>query len=181
MRWKTCGEHYTDEGHVLYYSGELDRQANGVGFLVNKNIKNTVMGCCPISSRIITIRLRAAPFNITVIQAYAPTSAYDDNQVESFYAQLQEVIDKVHKKDILIIQGDWNAKVGEDAQKDWKDICGGSCNSITNDRGLRLLEFARYNNMVLANTLGKHKPSRRWTWHAPNGRYHNHIDYIMVR
>ena len=48
-------------------------------------------------------------------------------------------------------------------------------------RGLRLLEFACYNDLVLANTLGKHKVSRRWTWHSPNGGYHNQIDYIMVR
>ncbi|XP_072033407.1 craniofacial development protein 2-like [Amphiura filiformis] len=157
------GEHQTEEGHVLYYSGELDKHANGVGFLVNTSIKNAVLGCCPVSSRIITIQLQAAPFNITIIQVYVPTSDYDDEHVETFYTQLQEVIDKVKKKDILIIQGNWNAKVGEDALKDWKEFCGPSCNTVTNKRGLRLLEFTRLNNMVLANTLGKHKPSRRWT------------------
>ena len=156
-------EHQTKEGHVLYYSGEIDKHTNGVGFLVNKTIKNCVLEYQPVSSRAISIRLRAAPFNITVIQAYAPTTGHDDDVVEEFYTQLQSLIDKVHKKDILIIQGDWNAKVGKDAQKDWKQFCGPSCNEVTNERGLRLLEFASYNNMVLANTLGQHKTSRCWT------------------
>ena len=109
------------------------------------------------------------------------TTGHDDDVVEEFYTQLRSLIDKVHKKDILIIQGDWNAKVGKDAQKDWKQFCGPSCNEVTNERGLRLLEFASYNNMVLANTLGQHKTSRCWTWHAPNGIHHNQIDYILVR
>ena len=72
------------------------------------------MGCRPVSSRLITIRLRAAPFNITIIQAYAPTSDYDDNKIEEFYDQLQNVIDQT-PKDILVVHGDWNAKVGRDA------------------------------------------------------------------
>ena len=181
VRLKSLGEHLTEEGHVLYYSGEIDKHTNGVGFLVNKNIKNSVLGCRPVSSRAISIRLRATPFNITTVQAYAPTSDHDDDAVEAFYNQLQETIDKVDKKDILIIQGDWNAKVGKDALKDWKEFCGPSCNDVTNERGLRLLEFASYNNVVLANTLGEHKASRRWTWHAPNGIHHNQIDYILVQ
>ena len=180
VRWLNHGEHRTDDGHTLYYSGESNKHANGVGFLVNKSTSNTVLGCHPISSRLISIRLRATPFNITIVQAYAPTTDYNDDQVEEFYTQLQGVIDKVDKKDILIIQGDWNAKVGVDAMEDWSKYCGPSCNETTNERGLRLLEFSSYNDMVLANTLGEHKASRRWTWHAPNGSNHQ-IDYIMVQ
>ena len=61
------------------------------------------------------------------------------------------------------------------------EVCGPSCNPETNDRGLNLLDFASYNNLVLANTLGNHKPSRRWTWHSPDGTHHNQIDYILVK
>ena len=69
----------------------------------------------------------------------------------------------------------------EDAQEDWGVVCGPSCNPETNDRGLKLLDLATYNNLVLANTLGNHKPSRRWTWHSPDGTYHNQIYYILVK
>jgi len=170
-------------GIYFYYSGELDKHMNSVGFLVNKTINNAIIGCCPISNRLISIRLRVVPFNITVIQVYAPTSAHDDMEVEEFYHLLQANIDRVDKKDILIIQGDWNwnAKVGTVALKNWSTSCVPSCNDITNERGLRLMEFASYNNLILPNTLGIHKPSQRWTWHAPNGAHHYQIDYILVQ
>ena len=118
---------------------------------------NTVMGCRPVSSRLITIRLRASPFNITIIQAYAPTSDYDDDAVEVFYDHLQEILDQSPKKDILVVLGHWNAKVGEDAFKNWKGTCGRYCNPETNERGLRLLEFACYNDLVLACVAGVRK------------------------
>ena len=115
--WEDLGEHLSDKGDILYYSGDMSSHVHGIGFLVNKNAKNSVPGCPPISKRIITIHLRAAPFNITVVQAYGPTTEYDNEQVEEFYSQLQDSFDKVEKKDLLIIQGDWNAKVREDAMK----------------------------------------------------------------
>ena len=65
--------------------------------------------------------------------------------------------------------------------ENWQGICGPFCNDDTNERGLRLLEFATFNDLVLANTFGHHKASRRWTWHNPNGQHHNQIDYILVR
>ena len=132
-------------------------------------------------SKLVSIRLRAAPFNITIIQVYAPTSGHDDSKVDHFYQQLKEIIDQTPKKDILVVQGDWNAKVGKDALADWGDVCGPYCNVETNERGLRLLEFATFNNLVLTNTLGPHKPSRRLTWHSPDGKRHNQIDYILVK
>ena len=54
----------------------------GVGFLVHKDVVGAVLGCQPVSSRLISIRLRAAPFNITIIQVYAPTSGHDDSEVD---------------------------------------------------------------------------------------------------
>ena len=120
VRWRNFGETTTQDGHKLYFSGKEDRHETGVGFLVHKETVDTVMGCQPISSRLITIRLRATPFNITVVQAYAPTTDYDDEKIEGFYEQFQVVLDQIPKKDILIVQGDWNAKVGKDACKNWK-------------------------------------------------------------
>ena len=64
---------------------------------------------------------------------------------------------------------------------DWQGICGPFCNDDTNETGLRLLEFATFNDPVFANTFGHHKASRRWTWHSLDGQHHNQIDYILVR
>ena len=82
------------------------------------------MGCRPVSSRLITIRLGAVPFNIRIVRAYAPTSDYDDNEIEEFCDQLQNFIDQTPKTDILVMQGDWNAKVDKDACGNWQGICG---------------------------------------------------------
>ena len=90
----------------------------GLDFLVHKDIVDAVLGCRPVPSRLISIRLRAAPFNITIIQVYAPTTGHDDSEIDHFYQQLQETTDQTPKKDILVEQGDWNAKVGKDAQAD---------------------------------------------------------------
>ena len=141
-----------------------DKHEQGVGFLVHKDIVKSVIGCRPISSRLMTVRLRASPFNITIIQVYAvyaPASSYDDSDVDEFYRELQSLIHQTPKQDMLVVQGDWNVKIGEDAQEDWGEVCGPSCNLETSDRGLKLQDFATYNNLVLANTLGNHKPSRR--------------------
>ena len=70
----------------------MDNRPNG--FLVHKDMVTAVLGCRPVSSRLISIRLRKAPFNVTIIQVYAPTSEHDDNEVDNFYRQLQEIIDQ---------------------------------------------------------------------------------------
>ena len=142
MRRKNFGETTTEEEHKVLFSRKEDKHEHVIGFPLHQDIVNTAMGChpvssrltiglmavllniiivqayapCrPVSSRLITIRLRAAPFNITIVQAYVPTSDYDDNKIEKFYDQLQNVIDQTPKKDILVVQEDWNAKVGRDA------------------------------------------------------------------
>ena len=69
MRWKNFGETVTEEGQV-FISRTEDKHEHGVGFLVHKDIVNTVMGCRPVSGRLITIGLRAVRFNITIVQAY---------------------------------------------------------------------------------------------------------------
>ena len=105
MRWKNFDETTQEEGHKVFISGEEDKHEHGVGFLVHKDIVNIVMGCRPVSSRLITIRLRAVPFNITLVQAYPPTSDYDDNKIEQFYDQQRNVIDQTSKKNIPVMQG----------------------------------------------------------------------------
>ena len=110
------------------------------------------MECHPVSSRLITIHLRAVPFNITIVQAYAPASDYDDNEIEEFYDQLQSVIDQKPRKNTSVVQGDWKATVGKDACGNWQGICGPFCNDDTNERGLRILKFSTF-NLVLANIL----------------------------
>ena len=91
-------------------------------------------------------------YNI-IVQAYSPISDYDGNEIEESCDQLQNVIDQTQKKDILLVQGDWNAKVGRDACGNWQGICGPFCNDDTNERGFRHLEFAIFNDLVFGEHI----------------------------
>ena len=84
MGWKNFSEMSSDDVHKVYFSGEDDRQEFGVGFLVYKDMLNAVLGCRPVSSSLILILMRAATFNITIIQVYAPTSGHNDSEVDHF-------------------------------------------------------------------------------------------------
>ena len=179
MRWTGIGETTTDDGHKIWYSGQ-DKHEYGVGFIVRKEVTKCIISCTPVSCRIISIRVSAKPKNITIIQVYAPTSDHEDNEVEEFYEELEDTIKKTPRKDILIIQGDFNAKIGPDAYDQWAGTVGQYGTGETNDRGTRLLEFACTHRLTIANTLYPHKRSRRTTWHAPNGKTHNQIDFILT-
>ena len=111
MRWKNFSDISSDHRHKVYVTGEKDRHEYGVGFLIHKDMVNAILGCRPVSSRLNLIHMRAAPFNVTIIQVYVPTSGQDDNEGLIFYQEFQEIIDQTNKKDILVVRGDWNAKV----------------------------------------------------------------------
>ena len=91
------------------------------------------MNYSAVSSRIMSIRIKANPMNISIIQIYAPTTTHEDQEIEDFYEIIEEEISKTPKKDFLIIQGDWNAKVGKDAT--WNVCVGRFGTGSMNERG----------------------------------------------
>ena len=80
--------------------------------MVNKRVWNAVLGCNLKNDRMISVHFQGKPFNITVIQVYAPTSKAEEAEVEWFYEDLQDILELKPKKDVVFIVGDWNAKVG---------------------------------------------------------------------
>ena len=80
--------------------------------MVNKTVQNAVLGCNLKNDRMVSVRFQGKPFNITVIQVYAPTSNVEEAEVEWFYEDIQDLLELTSKKDVLFIIGDWNAKVG---------------------------------------------------------------------
>ena len=98
----------------------------------------------------ISVHLQGRPFNITVIQVYAPTSNSEEAEVERFYEDLQELLDLTPKKDVLFIIGDWNAKVGT---QETPGVTGKFGLEMQNEAGQRLIEFCQEKALVIANTL----------------------------
>ena len=80
--------------------------------MVNRRVQNAVLECSLKNERMISVHFQGKPFNITVIQAYAPTTNAEEAEVEQFYEDLQDLLELTPKKDVLFIIGDWNAKVG---------------------------------------------------------------------
>ena len=103
---------FNSDGHYIYYCGQESLRRNGIAVIVNKRVCNAVLGCNIKNDRMISVRFQGKPFNITVIQAYAPTSNAEEAEVERFYEGLQDLLELTPKQDVLFIIGDWNAKVG---------------------------------------------------------------------
>ena len=105
------GEFNSDD-HYIYYCGQESLRRNGVAIMVNKRFRNAVLGCNLKNDRMISVHFQGKPFNITVIHVYAPTSNAEEAEVEQFYEDLQDLLERTSKKDVFFIIGDWNAKVG---------------------------------------------------------------------
>ena len=90
LRWTGMGEFNSDD-HCIYYCGQESLRRNGVAIIVNKRVQNAVLGCNVKSDRMISVRFQGKPFNITVIQVYAPTGNAEKAEVEQFYEELQDL------------------------------------------------------------------------------------------
>ena len=95
------GEFNSDD-HYIYYCGQESLRRNGVVIMVNKKVQNAVLGCNLKNDRMISVRLQGKPFNITVIQVYAPTSNVEETEVEWFYEDLQDLLELTPKKHVLL-------------------------------------------------------------------------------
>ena len=87
LKWTGIGE-FNSENHCIYYCGQESLRRNGVAIMVNKRVRNTVLACNLKNDRMISVRFQGKPFNITVIQVYAPTSNAEEAEVERFYEDL---------------------------------------------------------------------------------------------
>ena len=124
----------------------------------------------------ISVHFQGKPFNITVIQVYAPTSNAEEAEVEQFYEDIQDLLELIPQKDVLFIIGDWNAKVGS---QEIPAVAGKFGLGVQNEAGQRLIEFCQENALVIVNTLFQQHKRRLYTWTSPDGKYQNQIGYIL--
>ena len=124
----------------------------------------------------ISVCLQGKPFNITVIQAYAPTSNAEEAEVEWFYKDLQDLLELTLQKDVIGIIGDWNAKVGS------QEIPGVTVKfdlGVQNEAWQKLIESSQKNALVIANTLFQQHKRRLYTRTSPDSQHQNQIDYVF--
>ena len=145
-------------------------------YTVNKRVRNAILGCNLKNDRMISVHFQSKPFNITVIQVYAPTSNAEKAEIEQFYEDLQDLLALTHKKDVLFVIGDWNAKVGS---HETPGVTGKFGPGVQNEAGQRLIGFCQENTLVIADTLFQQHKRRLYTWTSPDGRHQNQIGYIL--
>ena len=144
--------------------------------MVNKTFQNALLGCNRKKYRMISVRFQGKPFNIIVIQIYAPTSNAEEAEVEQFYEDVQEHLELTPQKDVLFIIEDWNEKVGS---QETPGVTGKFDLGVQNEGGQRLTEFCQENALVIANTLFQQHKRQLYTWTSPDGQHQNQVDYIL--
>ena len=144
--------------------------------MVNKKVQKAVLGCNLKNDRMISVRFQGKPFNIIIIQVYAPNSNAEEAEVGRFYEDLQDLLELTLKTDVLFIIGDWNAKVGS---QETPGVTGDFGLGIRNEAGQRLIEFCQENALVIANTLFQQHKRRLCRWTSPDGQHRDQIDYIV--
>ena len=143
LKWTGMGEFNSDD-HYIYYCEQESLKRNGVVITVNKSQKCSTWMQSQ-NDRMISAHFQGKPFNITVIQAYAPTSNAEEAEADQLYEDLQDLLKLTPKKDVLFIIGNWNAKVGS---QEIPGVTGKSGLGVQNVKGQRLIEFCQENALI---------------------------------
>ena len=165
------------DGYTFIYSGG-DEHQHGVGFLVKSTFEKGILGYWPVSNRNIMLKLKAKPFDIAIIQTYSPTTSHTDEEIEEHYEEIDKMLKEVKSTDVLIIMGDFNAKIGKGS---YEDIVGNHGLGKRNPRGDRLLHICIEKDLVIANTTFQHPNRLHYTWKSPGDIARNQIDYLLIR
>ena len=136
LGWTGMGEFNSDD-HYTYYCGQESLRRTGVAIIINKS-EIQYSDAMSKNDRMISVRFQGKPFNITVIQVYAPTTNAKEAEVQQFYEDLQDLLEVTPKKDVLFIKGDWNTKMGN---QEIPEVTGKFGLGVQNEAGPRLIEF----------------------------------------
>jgi len=179
VRWTESGQIISPCGTMFLYSGHETEHSRGVGILLSKSIRDSLLEWEPISDRIIRARLSVKYGKLQIIQCYAPTEDKDLSLKEAFYSQLDQTLAKIPKQDMVILMGDFNAKVGS-SNDNAEHVMGRHGLGTRNENGELLIDVCSSHNLVIGGTLFPHKDCHKVTWNSPNRRDRNQIDHICI-
>lgn len=163
------------EDFILYHIGNTPG-LYGVGFIIKKHLKKHIIYFKGLSERVALLKIHINNLDLYIIQAYAPTEAAKDEELELFYNTVDNAI-RLSGNNIILI-GDFNAKIGRPQPNE--TITGRHGYGNRNHRGDQLIDFANENNLTIMNTFFKKNNKQRWTWKSPGGNTRNEIDYILT-
>ena len=202
---------YNVEGYTILHSGrpiptetQAAERGEGIGIVLDPHMtmawRDAGETWRAVSSRVLTARLkiagqdvsrsdrqssRSSPFFMTIISVYAPTHRSAQEKKDEFYADLQETIDSVHVDDVLLVVGDFNARVGSSERWEdslmWDGVRGCHGAGKMNESGEALLSFCALNELTIMNTCFEKKNINKYTWQHPGSKKWHCIDYVMMR
>ncbi|XP_065582026.1 uncharacterized protein LOC136041328 [Artemia franciscana] len=147
--------------------------------MLSKPASKVLTKWTPISERIITARFAGNNAKLTLVACYAPTNDADDVTKDSFYNTLQAVAKDIPSHDLICLDGDFNAKVGNDKYY-CPEILGSEGLGEINENGTLLVDFALTNDLIIGGTMFAHKTIHKYSWNSPDGRTHNQIDHLLI-
>ena len=161
--------------HTILYSGGQEHR-NGVGILMKNIITRSIMGYWPISNKIIMVKLLGKTFNITYYKHMLQPKIMTMKTWNIFYEEIQQAINQAKSDETICMMGDMNAKVGSISHR---NIVGNFGLGDKNDRGERLIQFCKQNQLIITNTWFQQLPQKFYTWKGPGDTTRNQINYIM--
>ena len=175
LKWTGMGEFHSDD-HYIYYCGQKSLRRNGVALIVNKRVRNAILGCNLKNDRMISLCFQGKPFNITVIQVCTPTSNTEEAEVERF-----PLWPTRPSRTNPLKRCPFHYRVLECKNRKLRDTwkTGKFGLRVQNEVGQRLTEFCQENALVIANTIFQQHKRQLYTCPAPDGQYQNQIDYIL--
>ena len=180
-RWNGEGKKKLGGGKLLLYSGreEGEIHQSGVALLLSKQARDSLIDWEGHGDRILraTFRSSRKRLHFDVIMVYAPTNEADEETKELFYARLAAVVDRRPRRNMLMVMGDLNAKVG-DKNEGYEAVMGNEGLGDMNDNGERFADFCDLNDLVIGGSVFQHKKIHKVTWRHPNGTHENQIDHI---
>ena len=174
-RWKNAGISTSDNCKFIHSGGQ--RHERGVGLLLDEEISKCLLGYWTISDRVMLDKIKGRPFDMAVVQIDAPTSEFEEEDIDHFYADLDKTVKQGRSNEVLFVMGGLNAKVDSTKRG---NIVGTHSLVETNEKGERWIEWCTTNDQVILNTWFKEHSRRKYTWRSPDDRTRNQMDYITI-
>jgi len=171
-----------ESDYTFFWHGkkEEDVREYGVGFAVRNSLLDKVQLGSTGTERLLSLQLNTSDGLVNLLCVYAPTLMASDDIKEDFYNQLDSVINGFQKREVLILLGDFNARVGSDNEA-WPTCLGHFGVGKCNDNGQRLLELCSYHELCITNSFFGTKPHHRVSWRHPRSKHWHQLDLILTR
>ncbi len=181
-RWLQSGKTCLNSGETIIYSGhdEYAQHTDGVAMMLSDQAAHALIGWKPVSSRIMVATFRTCNkrIKLKIIMCYAPTNEADPEAKEEFYGKLQNTIQDRTQRELLILMGDLNAKVGQD-NSGYTAIMGKQGVGEMTENGQLFADFCADNNLVIGGTVFPHKEVHKTTWVSPNQQTENQMTIFV--